>query len=66
MANIRQTDLLEYLVNQFNKNSFEIKFVMGTYEGDNQNGLVINAPVRSKLGDFDVIETYNESTYQVS
>ncbi len=66
MANIRQTDLLEYITKKFNTNSFGIKFRMGTYGLDEDEGLVIYAPQRDNDGKFDVIESYDNETYQTS
>lgn len=63
--NIKQTNLLEYIVNKFNENSFGVPFRMGTYGlDDDDQGLVIYAPTRDNNGDFDRIETFDEETYQ--
>lgn len=64
-VNIKQIDLLEYLVDKFNENSFGIPFRMGTYERTNDDGLVIYAPMRDNNGKFDEAETLDEDTYQV-
>lgn len=66
MANIKQTDLLEFIVNQFNSNSFGIPYRMGTYEGDASNGLVIYAPPMSNDGFFDKTAQFDEETYQTT
>jgi len=63
--NIKQTNLLEYIVNKFNENSFGIPFRMGTYGlDDDDQGLVVYALTRDNNGDFDRIETFDEETYQ--
>jgi len=63
--NIKQTALLRYLVDKFNANSFGIPFRMGTYDSaEDGEGLVIYAPTRDNNGDFDRIDTFNETTYQ--
>jgi len=63
--NIKQTNLLEYIVNKFNENSFGVPFRMETYGlDDDDQGLVIYAPTRDNNGDFDRIETFDEETYQ--
>lgn len=63
MTNIKQTDLLEYLVQAFNTNNFDIPFRMGTYGAD-KTGLTIYAPARDNHGRFDQIDTFDEDTYQ--
>jgi len=63
--NIKQTALLRYLTDKFNDNSFGIPFRMGTYGLDEDSeGLVIYAPTRDNNGDFDRIDTFDETTYQ--
>lgn len=66
MANIKQTDLLEFIVKQFNQNSFGIPYRMGTYSGDESNGLVIYAPPMSNDGFFDKTAEFDEETYQTT
>ena len=64
--NIKQVDLLQYLVDKFNANSFGIPFRMGTYDGDNEHGLTIYAPARDNNGKFDQTDVFDEDTYQIS
>jgi len=64
MANIKQTDLLEFIVKQFNDNSFGIPYRMGTFDGSNENGITIYAPPMSNDGFFDKTAVFNEETYQ--
>ena len=67
MTNIRQTDLLKYIVDKFNTNSFGIPFRMGTYGTNVDNtGLVINIPVINNDGHFDTFDTFNDETYQIT
>jgi hypothetical protein len=67
MTNIRQTDLLKYIVDKFNTNSFGIPFRMGTYGTNVDNtGLVINIPVINNDGHFDTFDTFNDETYAIT
>ena len=66
MTNIKQTDLLKYLVKKFNANSFGILFRMGTFGLNEDDGLLIYTPVIDNGGHFDRIEQFDEETYQVS
>jgi len=69
MPNIKQTDLLKYLADKFNDNSFNIPFKMGAYEpykdADEQVHLMIYAPQNDSDGKFDDGFMYDENTYQV-
>jgi hypothetical protein len=69
MTNIKQTDLLKYLADKFNNNSFGIPFKMGAYEPytdeNEQVHLYIYAPQNSnENGHFDEQYVFNEETYQ--
>ena len=69
MTNIKQTDLLKYLADKFNDNSFGIPFKMGVYEAyedsSNQVHLFIYAPQNAnENGHFDETFEFNEETYQ--
>lgn len=69
MTNIKQTDLLKYLADKFNQNSFGIPFKMGSYESyedeANQVHLFVYAPQNPYDGKFDERYSYNEETYQI-
>lgn len=68
MANIKQTDLLKYLADKFNTNSFGIPFKMGAYEpyvdASERVHLYIYAP-QNPYDHFDERNVFNEETYQV-
>lgn len=69
MTNIKQTDLLRYLADKFNQNSFGIPFKMGAYEAysdaSDQVHLYIYAPQNAnENGHFDEQYVFNEETYQ--
>lgn len=66
LMNIRETDLMKYIVDEFNKNSLKIEFRMGTYDGDDENGLIVYAPPRDNDGRFDEKYLFNEETYAVT
>ncbi len=57
---------MKYIVQEFNKNSLKIEFRMGTYDGSNEEGLVVYAPARLQDGAFDEKYMYNEETYGVT
>lgn len=69
LTNIKQTDLLKYLADKFNDNSFNIPFKMGAYEpytdANEQVHLYIYAPQNAnENGHFDEQYVFNEETYQ--
>lgn len=68
MANIKQNDLLKYLADKFNDNSFGIPFKMGSYEAfedaSNRIHMFIYAPQNANDGKFDEKFAFDETTYQ--
>jgi len=63
--NIKQTNIMEFLTDKFNTNSFGIPFKQGFYasEGGNDLNIVWYKPKLNDKGLFDIEDTYNSETY---
>ena len=63
--NIRQSDVMEFLTDKFNENSFDIPFKQGFYTAKGQDDLNIiwYKPKLDEKGLFDIEDSYDSETY---
>lgn len=63
--NVRQTNVMEFLTDKFNENSFGIPFKQGFYVRKSQEDLDIiwYKPKLNERGLFDIESSYNDETY---